>query len=91
MLHFDPCLPDELQRLTNQLRYRRQILDLEVDQTTLRMSSRPFTAAPVTVGYRGHFREISPGQSYAFRLIKPRSQRAPCAPLRVAPATDGNA
>jgi alpha,alpha-trehalase len=82
VLHIDPSLPDELQRLSTQVRYRRQILDLEIDHETLRVSSRPFTALPVTIAYRGHFREISPGQHYEFRLIRPRAKRSPCAPTR---------
>jgi alpha,alpha-trehalase len=79
VLHIDPSLPHELECLTTQVRYRRHILDLEIDQETLRVSSRPVAAAPVTIAYRGHFRDISPGRSYAFRLVKPREERSPCA------------
>jgi alpha,alpha-trehalase len=82
VLHIDPCLPDELERLGTQVRYRRHILDLEIDHETLRVSSRPFTAAPVTIAYRGHFRDISPGQSHTFRLVRPGAERTPCAPSR---------
>ena len=89
VLHIDPSLPEELERLATQIRYRRQILDLEIGHERLRVSSRPFTAAPVTIGYRGHFRQISPGQSYEFRLIKPRAERSPCAPARAETDTKG--
>jgi alpha,alpha-trehalase len=89
VLHIDPSLPEGLARLVTQVRYRRQILDLEIDHEMLRVSSRPFTAAPVTIGYRGHFREIGPGQSYEFRLIKPRAERTPCATTHVRPETEG--
>jgi alpha,alpha-trehalase len=89
VLHIDPCLPDELERLRTEVRYRRQILDLEVDHEVLRVSSRPVAAAPVTIAYRGHFREISPGQSYEFRLIKPRGRRTPCAPAGLETAGKG--
>jgi alpha,alpha-trehalase len=82
VLHIDPCLPCELERLRTQVRYRRHILDLEIDHETLRVSSRPFSAAPVTIAYRGHFRDISPGQSHTFRLVKPRGERNPCVPAR---------
>jgi Glycosyl hydrolase family 65, C-terminal domain len=37
--------PSELERLSTQVRYRRHILDLEIDHEMLRVSSRPFTAA----------------------------------------------
>jgi alpha,alpha-trehalase len=89
VLHIDPSLPEGLERLATEVRYRRQILDLEIDHEMLRVSSRPFTAAPVTIAYRGHFRNISPGQSYEFRLITPRAERTPCAPARVGRATRG--
>ena len=79
-LHIDPCLPEELTRLQTQVRYRQQVLDIEIDHQTLRISSRPTTAQPVTIAYRGHVREISPGQSYTFRLVKPPADRAPCEP-----------
>jgi alpha,alpha-trehalase len=76
VLHIDPSLPEGLERLTTQVRYRRQILDLDVDHEMLRVTSRPFSAAPVTIAYRGHFREMSPGQSCEFRLIRPRAGRS---------------
>jgi trehalose/maltose hydrolase-like predicted phosphorylase len=82
ILHFDPSLPEELERLTMRIRYRRQVLDVEVDRTTLTITSRRFTAAPITVAYRGQFREMSPGASYSFRLIRPPRTGAGCAPRR---------
>jgi alpha,alpha-trehalase len=88
-LHIDPSLPEEIRRLKTQVRYRRQTLDLEIDHERLRVSSRPGAAAPVTIAYRGHFREIHPGQSYAFRLIRPRDERASCGPTTIDPATKG--
>jgi alpha,alpha-trehalase len=71
VLHFDPALPAGLGRVKVRLRYRRQILDVEVDHDLLAISSRPFTANPITISYRGHFRNVAPGDSYRFRLIKP--------------------
>jgi alpha,alpha-trehalase len=69
VLTFNPRLPDELSCLRTTVRYRGQILDLEVTDETLCVSSRPFTAYPITIAYRGHVREIIPGQHYEFRLI----------------------
>ena len=74
VLHFDPALPAGLGRVKVRLRYRRQILDVEVDHDVLRISSRPFTANPITVAYRGHFRDVAPGDSYEFRLLKPEER-----------------
>jgi len=40
----------------------------------LRINSRPFTANPITVAYRGHFRDVAPGDCYEFRLLKPEER-----------------
>ena len=78
-LIFNPRLPAEVDRLRSTVRFRRQILDFEITQDELILTSRPMTAYPVTISYRGQMREMSPGQSYTFRLIpeiKPdRSER----------------
>jgi len=71
VLHFNPCLPPEMTGIRFRLRYRRQILDIDVNHDRLRIASRPFTAPPITIAYRGQFRDISPGQAYEFRLIQP--------------------
>ncbi len=82
VLHFNPTLPKQLDRLSMRVRYRRQILDVEVDRQMLKITSRRFTAAPITVACRGQFREMSPGDSYSFRLILPPRTGAVCAPRR---------
>ena len=74
ILYFDPSLPQELTGLKIQLRYRRHQLDVAIDHQLLEISSRPSTAPPITVAYRGHFREVAPGNYYSFRLIKPRER-----------------
>jgi alpha,alpha-trehalase len=55
--------------LRSTVRFRRQILDFEITQEEVTVTSRPMTAHPVTISYRGQDREISPGQSFTFRLI----------------------
>ncbi|MFW5654323.1 MAG: glycoside hydrolase family 65 protein [Roseicyclus sp.] len=78
-LIFNPRLPEEIKCLKSTVRFRRQILDFEITQDELKIASRPMTAYPVTIAYRGRGREVSPGQSFSFRLIpeiKPdRSER----------------
>ncbi|MFW5678469.1 MAG: glycoside hydrolase family 65 protein [Rhodosalinus sp.] len=78
-LIFNPRLPEEIKCLRSTVRFRRQILDFEITQDELKIASRPMTAHPVTIAYRGRGREVSPGQSFSFRLIpeiKPdRSER----------------
>jgi alpha,alpha-trehalase len=69
ILHFNPALPQELWRLFCTIRYRGHTLDVEVERETLRIASRRATADPVTIGYRGRFRRLSPGSVVCFRLI----------------------
>lgn len=57
-----------------QLRYRRQVLEVEVTHKVLRIRSRSFTVAPMTIAYRGHFRDVAPGDTYAFRLLTPQER-----------------
>ena len=70
VLTFNPQLPRELERLKTTVRYRGQSLDVEVTPDKLKVSSRLFTAYPITIAYRGRVREISPGQSFEFLLIR---------------------
>lgn len=73
-LHFDPALPDDLRQIKVRLRYRRRVLDIEVDHDTLRIGSRSFTSTPIKVAYRGHYRDLAPGEVCQFRLIKPEER-----------------
>jgi alpha,alpha-trehalase len=70
-LHWNPCLPRDLERIRFQIRYRRQLLDVEVTQEMLSIESRPFAALPITIAYRGHYRDLSPGERCHFRLLTP--------------------
>jgi alpha,alpha-trehalase len=70
VLHFDPVLPENLRRVRVRLHYRKQILDVEADQERLRIHSVAVTTLPVTIAYRGRFRELAPGQSCEFRLVR---------------------
>jgi alpha,alpha-trehalase len=74
VLHFNPALPDDLDRVKVQLRYRRQVLEVEVTHEVLRIYSRSFTVAPITIAYRGHFRDVAPGDTYEFRLLQPQDR-----------------
>jgi alpha,alpha-trehalase len=74
ILHFDPALPDDLRQVKVQLRYRRQLLDVEVNHDLLRISSRSFTSSPIKVAYRGHYRDVAPGDTCEFRLLKPQER-----------------
>jgi len=72
MLHLDPVLPHELERVKVLIRYRRHRLEIEANHEELRVSSRPVTADPVTVAYRGNSRQLAPGCGTSFRLVAPK-------------------
>jgi alpha,alpha-trehalase len=73
-LHFDPALPEDLRQIKVRLRYRRQLLDIVVNHDTLRIGSRSFSSVPIKVAYRGHYRDLTPGETCLFRLIKPEER-----------------
>ena len=70
VLAFNPRLPDEVQQMSATLRYRRHTLDMEITQDCLTISSRLMIAHPITIAYRSHIRELSPGQSFTFDLVE---------------------
>jgi len=70
-LHFDPALPDEIKRIRVRLRYRRQVLDVDVNHDSLVIESRSYSASSIKLAYRGHYRDLAPGETCRFRLIKP--------------------
>jgi alpha,alpha-trehalase len=70
VLAFNPRLPDEVQQMSATLRYRRHTLDMEITQDCLTISSRLMIALPITIAYRSHIRELSPGQSFTFDLVE---------------------
>ena len=77
VLTFNPRLPDELACIRTTIRYRGQTLDLEATHDRLCVSSALFTAPPITIAYRGHVREISPGQRYEFRIVRRKEREHP--------------
>jgi alpha,alpha-trehalase len=74
ILHFDPMLPDALQCLRLKINYRRHRLGVEIDHDQLRVQSCPVSNLPVQIAYRGHVRELAPGDSVSFRLLRPEDR-----------------
>lgn len=74
VLHFDPALPNDLQRTRVRLHYRRQNLDVDVDHDVLRIRSGSLTTSPITIAYRGHYRDLAPGNECEFQLLKPQER-----------------
>lgn len=73
-LHFNPTLPQDLTSVRVQLRYRRQVLNIEVTHDRLKVASEPIPTAPITIVYRDHIRQVVPGETYEFRLLKPEDR-----------------
>lgn len=74
VLHFDPALPADLGRVHVRLRYRRQVLEVEIDHDRLKIVSGANTTTPITIAYRGHYRDLAPGAACEFRLLKPEAR-----------------
>ncbi|WP_366655691.1 glycosyl hydrolase family 65 protein [Fodinicurvata sp. EGI_FJ10296] len=73
-LHFDPALPEDLHRIKVRLRYRRQVLEVDVDHDKLHIASRSFSSTAIRIAYRGHYRDLAAGETCDFRLIKPEER-----------------
>lgn len=73
-LHFDPAFAGEIASISVKLRYRRQVLDIEATHDTLTIASRSFTVEPITIAYRNHFRDLAPGDTCVFRLLRPEER-----------------
>jgi alpha,alpha-trehalase len=76
VLHFNPALPEPLRRVELELRYRGHELRVTVTHDLLRVASEPVTAEPITLAYRGHFRDLSPGQTWTVPLLRPEEKPA---------------
>jgi alpha,alpha-trehalase len=74
VVHFDPALPRDLRRIKVRLHYRNQILEIDVDHDVLRIRSGSLTTTPITIAYRGHYRDLAPGDDCRFRLLKPEQR-----------------
>jgi alpha,alpha-trehalase len=74
VLHFDPAFPPELHCIKVRLHYRNQTLEVEADHDRLEIRSGVYTTRSITVAYRGHYRDLAPGDCCRFRLLKPEER-----------------
>ena len=74
VLHFDPAFPPELHCVRVRLHYRNQTLEVEADHDRLEIRSGAYTTQAITVAYRGHYRDLAPGDRCCFRLLKPEER-----------------
>ena len=52
VLWFNPCLPEELERLRMEIRYRGHSLEVEISQSKLKVSSLRCAENPIKIGYK---------------------------------------
>ncbi|WP_019568312.1 trehalose-phosphatase [Thioalkalivibrio sp. ALMg13-2] len=74
VLHFDPVFPPELHCVKVRLHYRNQTLEVEATRELLEIRSGAYTTHSIMVAYRGHYRELAPGDDCRFRLLKPEER-----------------
>lgn len=67
-LRFHPALPDELRRLSFQLRYRRHSLSVDLTPTTLTIASAPSSAEPISVVVDDQTIVLHPGAQKQVKL-----------------------
>jgi alpha,alpha-trehalase len=68
VLWFNPCLPEELERLRMQLRYRGHSLQVEITQAKLKVSALRCTEQPIQIGFKDDVVELNEGDTQEFSL-----------------------
>ncbi|MEE9203368.1 MAG: glycosyl hydrolase family 65 protein [Nitrospirales bacterium] len=68
MLHFNPGLPADLQRLAMCIYYRGHSLDLEITHEKLRVFSRQGRASPIKIGLKNRVHRLKAGQTIEVKL-----------------------
>ena len=71
-LHFHPVLPDELDHLSFQLRYRRHSLSVDVTPTTLTIASDPSSAEAISIVVDDQTLVLPPGAQRSVPLAQKR-------------------
>jgi trehalose/maltose hydrolase-like predicted phosphorylase len=66
-------LPDELSRLSFQLRYRGHSLHVDITDDALNVASDPASLDPVTLRFKGETRRLAPGEAVHIALSRNRS------------------
>jgi alpha,alpha-trehalase len=68
VLRFEPCLPDEVERLDLPLYYRGHHLKVALDHTLLRVTAPPAALPPVRIGCNGRRKWLRAGDTVSFEL-----------------------
>jgi alpha,alpha-trehalase len=68
VLWFNPCLPEELESLELQIRYRGYSLNVSITKTRLRVEALQAREFPIRIGYKGETAEIAGRDTVEFEL-----------------------
>ena len=68
VLWFNPCLPDELNRLRMEIRYHGFCLEVEVTHERFMVSTGPCLQRPIRIGFDNEVYELKAEQTKSFRL-----------------------
>ncbi|HEX5540111.1 MAG TPA: glycosyl hydrolase family 65 protein [Micromonospora sp.] len=75
-LWLNPVLPEELERLDFNIRYREQLLILRVDRDRATVHALPSAAAPISLAIEDKVHELKPGTTMSVLLGADRSAAA---------------
>src|SRR5690606_9836986 len=73
-LRFHPILPDEVTRLSFELRYRGHSLSIDVTRRAMTVSSAPVEAGEIAITVRDHSFVLQPGERRSVPLAPPNSE-----------------
>jgi alpha,alpha-trehalase len=68
VLWFNPCLPEELESLHVEIRYRGHTLGVDISKKELTVSACKCREKPIKIGFKGKVYELAQGQGKRFDL-----------------------
>ncbi|MFZ0565488.1 MAG: glycosyl hydrolase family 65 protein [Chlamydiales bacterium] len=68
VLHFNPCLPDELKRMETEIRYRGHSLVIEITHKKLCVRSERASAKPIQIAYIEKLYPLKEGERKEFEI-----------------------
>jgi trehalose/maltose hydrolase-like predicted phosphorylase len=68
VLRFDPAIPPEIKQLQFSVHYCSHRVELAFSEDRIEVTSRPGTAAPITVLVRDDTVDLHPGERHTFSL-----------------------
>nr|WP_280860911.1 glycosyl hydrolase family 65 protein [Pararhodobacter sp. SW119] len=76
ILLVNPLLPEGIDELRLCILFRGHDLLIVVDRESVVVTSQPTAAPPITIGYRGHYRDLAPSASTRFHLIVRKARQS---------------